>query len=113
MAARAGSVQPSLFLFILFYGLDWVATVPPTVALCRQHFGIEKSAVVFSSSTPAHMVGAGIAASYAGWIRTRSAATTSSAWMTAGALCLGAAALCLLIPRHPAVPVETATTAQM
>ena len=37
-------VHPSLFLFILFYGLDWVATVPPTVALCRQHFGIEKSA---------------------------------------------------------------------
>ena len=32
-------VHPSLFLFILFYGLDWVATVPPTVALCRQHFG--------------------------------------------------------------------------
>ena len=29
-------VQPSLFLFIVFYGLDWVATVPPTVALCRE-----------------------------------------------------------------------------
>ena len=36
-------VQPSLFLFIVFYGLDWVATVPPTVALCRIHFGLEKS----------------------------------------------------------------------
>ena len=40
-------VQPSLFLFIVFYGLDWVATVPPTVALCRDHFGLEKSGVVF------------------------------------------------------------------
>ncbi len=36
-------VHPTLFVFILFYGLDWVATVPPTVALCRQHFGIERS----------------------------------------------------------------------
>ena len=33
-------VQPSLFVFIVFYGLDWVATVPPTVMLCRQHFGV-------------------------------------------------------------------------
>ena len=35
----AATVHPSLFVFIVFYGLDWVATVPPTVALCRQHFG--------------------------------------------------------------------------
>ena len=102
-------VQPSLFLFILFYGLDWVATVPPTVALCRQHFGIERSAVVFGWVYASHMVGAGIAASYAGWIRTERG-DYFLAWMTAGALCLGAAALCLLVPRRPpypdAVPVE-------
>ena len=36
-----------------------------------------------------------------------------AAWMTAGGLCLGAAALCLLIPRRPVVHVETSTTAQM
>ena len=35
----ADSVQPAMVLFIVFYGLDWVATVPPTVALCREHFG--------------------------------------------------------------------------
>ena len=62
-------VHPSLFLFIVFYGLDWVATVPPTVALCRIHFGLEKSGVVFGWVFAAHMVGAGVAASYAGWIR--------------------------------------------
>ena len=45
--AAGGHVHPSLFVFIVFYGLDWVATVPPTVALCRQHFGIERSGVVF------------------------------------------------------------------
>ena len=41
------TVHPSLFVFIVFYGLDWVATVPPTVALCRQHFGAERAGVVF------------------------------------------------------------------
>ena len=55
-------VHPSLFVFILFYGLDWVATVPPTVALCRQHFGIERPSVVFGWVFAAHMVGAGVAA---------------------------------------------------
>ena len=43
----ASTVHPSLFVFIVFYGLDWVATVPPTVALCRQHFGVEKAGIVF------------------------------------------------------------------
>jgi MFS family permease len=108
----AATVHPSLFLFIAFYGLDWVATVPPTVALCRQHFGVGRSAVVFGWVYASHMVGAGVAASYAGWVR-QEAGDYFVAWMTAGGLCLGAAALCLLIPRQPVVPVETATTAQM
>jgi predicted MFS family arabinose efflux permease len=94
-------VHPSLFVFILFYGLDWVATVPPTVALCRQHFGVEKSGVVFGWVFAAHMVGAGVAASYAGLIRTGTG-DYFAAWMTAGALCVGAAGLCLLIPRRGA-----------
>ena len=108
----ADTVHPSLFVFIVFYGLDWVATVPPTVALCRQHFGIERSGVVFGWVFASHMVGAGVAASFAGWVRQVNG-DYFSAWMTAGGLCLGAAALCLLIPRHPVVPVETGTAAQM
>ena len=96
----APDVHPSLFFFILFYGLDWVATVPPTVALCRQHFGIERSAVVFGWVFAAHMVGAGVAASFAGWIRT-SQGDYLVAWLTAGGLCVLAAAACLAIPRRP------------
>ena len=92
------SVQPSLFIFIVFYGLDWVATVPPTVALCRQHFGLEKSGVVFGWVFASHMVGAGVAASYAGWIR-ESQGDYFFAWMTAGGMCLAAALLCLSIPK--------------
>lgn len=93
------TVEPSLFFFIVFYGLDWVATVPPTVALCRQHFGTERAAVVFGWVFAAHMVGAGVAASYAGWVRTVQG-DYFSAWITAGILCVGAAAACLLIPRR-------------
>lgn len=93
-------VHPSLFLFIVFYGLDWVATVPPTVALCRQHFGIEKAGVVFGWVFAAHMVGAGVAASFAGWIR-EWRGDYFGAWLTAGALCLLAAAACVAIPKRP------------
>jgi MFS family permease len=91
-------VQPSLFLFIVFYGLDWVATVPPTVALCRIHFGLERSGVVFGWVFASHMVGAGVAASYAGWIR-QGLGDYFVAWMTAGGLCLVASLMCLSIPR--------------
>ncbi|WP_432477496.1 MFS transporter [Nocardioides sp. GXQ0305] len=93
-------VEPSLFVFVLFYGLDWVATVPPTVALCRQHFGIERSGVVFGWVFASHMVGAGVAASFAGWIRTTQG-DYLLAWLTAGGLCLAAAVACLLVPRRP------------
>jgi len=93
-------VHPSLFLFVVFYGLDWVATVPPTVALCRQHFGVERSGVVFGWVFAAHMVGAGVAASFAGWIR-QVDGDYLVAWITAGVLCIAASALCLLVPRRP------------
>jgi len=94
-------VHASLFVFIVFYGLDWVATVPPTVALCREHFGIEKAGVVFGWVFASHMVGAGVAASYAGWIR-QGTGDYFGAWMTAGGLCLAAAASVLFIPRFAA-----------
>ena len=91
-------VRPSLFLFIVFYGLDWVATVPPTVALCRIHFGLERSGVVFGWVFASHMVGAGVAASYAGWIR-EYAGDYFWAWITAGGLCLAASIMVMTIPR--------------
>lgn len=103
-------VHPSLFLFILFYGLDWVATVPPTVALCRQHFGIERSGIVFGWVFAAHMVGAGVAASFAGWIRTAQG-DYFLAWLTAGGLCVAAAVACLMIPRVAPDGVADAATA--
>lgn len=96
-------VAPSLFLFVVFYGLDWVATVPPTVALCRTHFGLARSGVVFGWVFAAHMVGAGVAATYAGWVR-EATGDYQGAWLTAGGLCLVAALACALVPRSPREP---------
>jgi sugar phosphate permease len=93
-------IQPNLFIFIVFYGLDWVATVPPTIALCRRHFGVARSGVVFGWVFASHMVGAGIAASYAGWVR-QSTGDYFTAWLTAGGLCLFAALACLAISKSP------------
>lgn len=96
-AVLGPSVEPGLWVFIVFYGLDWVATVPPTVALCRTHFGLDRSAVVFGWVFASHMVGAGMGASVAGWIRTEHGAY-HYAWLLAGVLCGLAAVISLTIP---------------
>ena len=41
-AVLAPGIEPGMWVFIVFYGLDWVATVPPTMALCRTHFGLRR-----------------------------------------------------------------------
>lgn len=89
-------VQPPLLFFVVFYGLDWIATVPPTVELCRRYFGLEVSAVIYGWIFTAHMVGAAIAASFAGWIRVAEG-SYFIAWMTAGVLCLAATATTLVL----------------
>jgi sugar phosphate permease len=92
-------VDPPLMLFIVFYGLDWVATVPPTVMLVRQWFGAERAGVVFGWVFAAHMVGGSIAAAFAGYLRQASGAYTSS-FLTAGALCLVAAVAIMMLPKR-------------
>ena len=54
-------IQASMIAFIVFYGLDWVATVPPTLALCRQYFGA-RAPVVFGWVFASHQIGAALAA---------------------------------------------------
>jgi len=56
------SLHPSTLVFIIFYGLDWVATVPPTVLLCRQVLTPEKGAIIYGWVFAAHQVGGAIAA---------------------------------------------------
>lgn len=91
------TVEPVMWIFIMFYGLDWVATVPPTVVLCRQYFGPVKATVVFGWVFAFHMVGAGVGAMTAGLAREYSGSYLL-AWVTAGVLCLAAAGSLFLLP---------------
>lgn len=102
----APTVQPPMFFFVVLYGLDWAATVPPTIALCRECFGIQRSAVVFGWVYAAHMIGAGFSAWVAGALR-QSTGSYDLAWWISGGLCLGAAAACLVIPRGDALARST------
>ena len=96
----ADTVQVSMLIFIIVYGLDWVATVPPTVALCREAFGAN-GIIVFGWVFASHQIGAAIAAAAAGAIRDTTGEYTI-AWFTAAALCVVAAAVSFGIRRTPA-----------
>ncbi len=89
-----------LGLFAMFYGLDWIATVPPTVKLAGAAFGPQKVGLVFGWVFAAHQLGAATAAYGAGFVRTL-LLTYTPALYAAGAACLLAAVLVLAI-RKPA-----------
>jgi MFS family permease len=93
-----------LSLFAMFYGLDWIATVPPTVRLTAQRFGPERANLVFGWIYAGHQLGAATAAFGAGLSRTV-LATYLPAFFAAGALCIVAALIVLAISRQvkPAV----------
>jgi predicted MFS family arabinose efflux permease len=91
-----------LSLFALFYGLDWIATIPPTVRLTAQRFGPERSNLVFGWIFAGHQLGAATAAFGAGLSRTL-LATYLPAFFAAGALCVVAALIVLAISRPKAV----------
>jgi sugar phosphate permease len=92
-----------LGLFAVFYGLDWIATVPPTVRLTGEVFGREKASIVFGWVVASHQVGAAFAAYAAGAIRSEFG-SYAPAFMGAGALCLIAALIVLPIARARRVP---------
>jgi sugar phosphate permease len=89
----------ALIAFAVFYGLDWVATVPPTVALTADTFGLERTGVVFAWVFAAHQLGAAFAAWAAGASRGWFGSYTF-AFVSAGVLCLLAAGLSLRIDRR-------------
>ncbi|MGY3590074.1 MFS family permease [Bradyrhizobium sp. USDA 4341] len=95
-----------LSLFAMFYGLDWIATVPPTVRLTAQRFGAERANLVFGWIFAGHQLGAGAAAFGAGLSRTLYASYLP-AFFIAGALCVIAALSVLAISRpQPKVAPE-------
>jgi len=87
-----------LSIFAVFYGLDWIATVPPTVKITAASFGRERTNLVFGWVFAGHQIGAASAAFLAGLSRTV-LATYLPAFFVSGTLCLIAATLALVIAR--------------
>ena len=99
-----------LSLFAVFYGLDWVATVPPTVKLTADRFGRERAGMMFGWIFAGHQIGAATAAFGAGFSRTEFASYLP-AFFVAGALCIIAAALVLTIAKSPATGLHAPSLA--
>ncbi|MFD9099599.1 MFS transporter [Streptomyces virginiae] len=95
----APSVRPPLIFFIVFYGLDWVATVPPTIALCREHYG-DDGAIVFGWVLASHQIGAAVVAFLGGLARDLTG-SYDVVWYASGALCAVAALMAMVIRRRP------------
>ncbi|MGM4886370.1 MFS transporter [Tardiphaga sp. 20_F10_N6_6] len=91
-----------LSLFALFYGLDWIATVPPTVRLTASKFGPERAGLVFGWIFAGHQLGAATAAFGAGLSRTV-LLSYLPAFFAAGALCIIAALIVLAISKDKKV----------
>ncbi len=99
--ALAGT-STGLLVFAVWYGLDWIATVPPTVKLVTDAFGKERAPIMFGWIAAGHQLGAAITAFSAGWIRTTLGDYQLAFW-SSGALCLVAAGLALAVGRRATI----------
>src|SRR5690606_16644439 len=89
-----------ILVFTVFYGLDWVATVPPTINLSRQIFGVHKSAIIYGWIFASHQVGAATAA-YGGGMLYSYFNTYTWAFFMAGVCCVMASLFVILIKKQP------------
>ncbi len=92
------NIDPPLIVIMILFGLDWVATVPPTAILCTRVYGREQGPIIFGWVFAAHMIGAAAAATVTGSIRD-AAGDYATAWYLAGILAVLAAFAALLIPK--------------
>jgi predicted MFS family arabinose efflux permease len=88
----------SLSVFAVFYGLDWIATVPPTLRLATQAFGEQRAPIVFGWILATHQLGAATAAFAAGAMR-QAEGSYLHAFVIAGSTGLIAAGLSLMVGR--------------
>jgi len=95
----SATVRPSLLIFVVVYGLDWIATVPPTVALCRELFGASGT-IVFGWVFASHQIGAAMAATAAGLARD-AIGDYGATWVITGCLAIAAAGLSVAIRTAP------------
>ncbi|WP_240675690.1 MFS transporter [Ammoniphilus sp. CFH 90114] len=73
--------------FAVFYGLDWIATVPPTIRLAADYFGKQQGAIVYGWVFAAHQVGSGVAAFLGGYFYEIFHSYTMT-FVSAGVLCI-------------------------
>ena len=92
------SIEPPVLAVMVLFGLDWVATVPPTAVLCQRIFGSDSGPIVFGWVFAAHMIGAAASATATGIIRDH-LGDYAWAWILAGALAIAASLACLALPR--------------
>lgn len=106
-ALKEGSII-LLVIFSVFYGLDWIATVPPTISISRQVFGIEKSGIVYGWIFASHQAGAAVAA-YGGGVIYKMFNSYTWAFFLAGIFCLLASLFVIVIkkPKSELVMKET------
>jgi predicted MFS family arabinose efflux permease len=98
-----------LIVFAVFYGLDWIATVPPTLALANRHFGETRGPIVFGWVMTGHQLGAATAAFGAGLIRQQTG-SYQSAFMIAGAFGV-LAAFAAVLGARAATPAPASSAA--
>jgi predicted MFS family arabinose efflux permease len=96
-----------LSLFAVFYGLDWIATVPPTLALANQAFGTKKAPILFGWISASHQIGAASAAFFAGASRTATGSYLDS-FVMAGFVAVAAAFMALMIGTKGQSPATAA-----
>ena len=92
------SIHPSTLVFVIFYGLDWVATVPPTIMLCRAVLGPSRASVVYGWVFAAHQIGGAVAAFGAAILRVQ-LGDYAMAFYISGALCIVTAYFVLQIAK--------------
>ena len=92
------SIEPPMLIVMVLFGLDWVATVPPTAILSVRIFGKSTGIAVFAWVFASHMIGAAAAALLSGFIRDINN-DYLIAWLLAGALALLAAVAALALPK--------------
>ncbi|MFC0045310.1 MFS transporter [Metabacillus iocasae] len=97
--ALADGSYALLLVFSVFYGLDWIATVPPTIGISRQIFGIEKSGIVYGWIFASHQLGAAVAA-YGGGIIYKVFNSYTWAFFLAGIFCLLASLFVIVIKKQ-------------
>ena len=104
----SGGGAHGLGWFAVFYGLDWVATVPPTVRLTGESFGRENTGVIYGWIGASHQLGASMAAFGAGAIRTLTG-DYASAFYISGLLCVLAGTAFLTVGRRALTTPDLAT----